>query len=253
VATCRLWTGGTTNISTSNKPPYQVIGDALRRRDRLTSRAQDKIKLCMPFVCSLDWALRCLPPEFDTSTDITVYRRCKWIYPNPVDHNPESHFPVGSIITCYDFRSSSESVMIASSADFTEYNWIYQTGADEPWLLADSLFGSDGINSLSVARDGLDFKGGGKMWHVVTSRNNSICVEDVNSCRRFQVQCTPNLATIFSIKTSKAKKISSLSHLPEEKEVLFPPLSQFRVTSVSRFFPVNPDQVNLEHVGTVEL
>jgi hypothetical protein len=79
------------------------------------------------------------------------------------------------------------------------------------------------------------------MWVINTADDQS-----------YHVQCTPNLATVFIIKTSTAKGIHSISHYPKEAEVLFLPLSQFLVTKVRRHFPQSPDQIYLQHVNTVD-
>jgi hypothetical protein len=261
VATCRLWTAA--NFNSSNQSlsmgvaPHEAIANALNRRNRLTPDGLDKIKPCMPYICFLGWALTNLPstPEFDCQPDHTVYRRVNWVFPNPAAYNPEQRYKVGSVVTWYGFRSASETVTIASNKGFVTSSWIYENGPNS-WLFAEGLVGTDGITSLHIAPPiGLIFQGGGKQWSVVDySGKCDLRIKDVSNNQRFHVLCTQNLATIFEITTTskKAKKIRSVSHFPNEGEVLFPPLSQFKVTKVNRFFPQYPDHIYLEHVNTIE-
>jgi hypothetical protein len=285
IATCRLWTTGEKHVSNSNlnmgRAPHAIITNALCHKNRLTPGEQDKIKSCiMPFICLLDWSLRRLPRSVQqmegcpSSLPVNiVYRRVNWVFPNLAEYNPNSHFPLGSTITWYSFKSASQTMAIACNLSFIRSSWIYQKDGDEPnsWLYAEALVGTDGITSLQNATMGLNFQGGRKQWSVVehikdSGQNDDIWIQEVSITAssssstssselhsRFHLLCTNNLATIFEIKTSKAKRIGSISHFPQEGEFLFPPLSQFRVTRVSPFFPLHPDQIYLEHVNTIEI
>ena len=86
---------------------YSLLNAAMAEKVR--SEGPDgvsaRLRAVLPFAKFLDAALCALPPTFAYRGK--CYRGVKTVFPSPLHHHPERHFPSGSTVTFYEFKSAS--------------------------------------------------------------------------------------------------------------------------------------------------
>eukprot|EP00906_Rhabdomonas_costata_P012528 RCo018022 len=284
VATCRFWTAG--EEDSARKAPYRVINNALRPTLRQAGDADIVLSAVMPAVCLLTWALHSLPktPEFARSPT-AVYRVVPWLFPSPQCYDPESHFPRGTVITTYDFRAASRSLNIAANKDFSAPRWICEElpakvdehkvqGSERHYFFLEDLFPGFLVDmdeivrtaSVDCSRREGQIEGTSYAFEVVFGVKNEVDEEDMSMSLHPEVRevilkkegslaairafHSASFATHFIIENAVVPYVAPLSYYPSEDEVLFSPLSQFRVRGVERNFPRTADKVTLVYVDT---
>jgi len=93
----------------------RVMFNPARRRPG-GSGVSEELKACMPYIKFLDASLEALPASFLYSGQ--VRRGVQWVYPSPDRHDPDSHFPVGSMLLWYEFKSTSKEMEVMTRPHF---------------------------------------------------------------------------------------------------------------------------------------
>jgi len=100
------------NIFTKESPPwYWLMSTAfndVQSRGQGSRGSSDDVSACLPFSKFLKNALEHLPDEFHHQG--SVMRGSPWVYPSPLDHDPEKHFVDGQEIVMYSWKSATTEV-----------------------------------------------------------------------------------------------------------------------------------------------
>jgi len=109
------------NIFTKEFPPWywlmsEAFNDAQARGHGKGGPSSD-VAACLPYSKFLKNALLNLPSQFHHKG--TCLRGVNWVYPTPLDHDPEKHFPTGREVVMFSWKSATTDVgMVQSQEQF---------------------------------------------------------------------------------------------------------------------------------------
>jgi len=114
------------NIFTKESPPwYSIMSTSFNDVNRRTSfndvnsdgasRVSNEVAACLPYSKFLLNALEHLPCQYHHTG--SAVRGVNWVYPSPLNHDPEWHFPNGSHTNMYSWKSFSTDVSMVQKEE----------------------------------------------------------------------------------------------------------------------------------------
>uniref|UniRef100_A0A0G4HXZ8 NAD(P)(+)--arginine ADP-ribosyltransferase n=1 Tax=Chromera velia CCMP2878 TaxID=1169474 RepID=A0A0G4HXZ8_9ALVE len=102
---------------------YPAVSTAVNRtmtlkeeRSEAGREIGEQLQNALPYIKFLECALEALPDEYRYSGE--VRRGVKWVFPSTQVHDPHSHFPKGSSMMWYDFKSTAKDPSVMTRETF---------------------------------------------------------------------------------------------------------------------------------------
>jgi len=115
------------NIFTKENPPwYWIMSTAFNdAKSRSAGGVSDEVLACLPYSKFLLDALEHLPSQFQYQG--SCVRGVNWVYPSPLKHDPEGHFPNGGPTVMYSWKSFSTDVRMVQNEEAFCGRWGCRT------------------------------------------------------------------------------------------------------------------------------